>query len=113
MASSGQSQKEETLFIIKELEVNPSATQRDLSTSLNISLGKTNYLLRELIMRGFVKSRNFTDNPGKLKKINYLLTEKGLEEKLRLLKHFLQIKELEYNKLKQEMESSLNGKASV
>lgn len=105
-----QPQKEEILFIFKELETNPSATQRDLSSSLNISLGKTNYLLRELILRGFVKAKNFTDNPGKLKKIRYILTEKAIEEKLRLIKHFLQIKEAEYNKLKQEMEYLLNGK---
>lgn len=108
-----QPQKEETLFIIKELETNPSATQRDLSNSLNISLGKTNYLLRELILKGFVKARNFTDNPGKLKKIRYILTERALEEKFRLLKHFLQIKEAEYNRLKREMEQSLNGKTGV
>ena len=113
MASFGQSQKEETLFIIKELETNPSATQRDLSNRLNISLGKTNYLLRELILRGLVKARDFTDNPGKLKKIRYILTEKAVEEKLRLIKHFLQIKEAEYNSLKQEMENLLNSKTSA
>lgn len=105
-----QPQKEETLFIIKELESNPSATQRDLSSSLNISLGKTNYLLRELILRGLVKAKNFTDNPGKLRKIRYILTEKAIEEKIRLIKHFLQIKEAEYNRLKQEMEDSLSSK---
>ena len=97
-----QSQKEETLFIFKELEAKPNTTQRDLSSRLNISLGKTNYLLRELILKGFIKVKNFTGNSGKLKKVHYLLTEKGLEEKFRLLKHFLQIKEAEYNKLKQE-----------
>ncbi|MCX5698496.1 MAG: MarR family EPS-associated transcriptional regulator [Candidatus Omnitrophica bacterium] len=105
-----QPQKEETLFIFKELEANPNTTQRDLSSRLNISLGKTNYLLRELILRGFIKAKTFTGNPGKLRKIHYLLTEKGLEEKFRLLKHFLRIKEVEYNKLKQEWECSLNGK---
>jgi len=99
-----QPQKEETLFIFKELEANPNTTQRDLSTRLNISLGKTNYLLRELILKGFIKAKNFTDNPGKLKKIQYLLTEKGLVEKLRLIKHFLQIKKAEYNQLKKEMD---------
>ncbi|MDP3042234.1 MAG: hypothetical protein Q8N62_05900 [Candidatus Omnitrophota bacterium] len=55
-------------------------------------------------MRDFIKAKNFTGNPGKLKKINYLLTEKGLEERFRLLQHFLQIKEIEYNKLKQDIE---------
>ena len=107
-----QPQKEETLFIFKELEVKPNITQRDLSSRLNISLGKTNYLLRELILRGFIKAKNFTGNPGKLRKIHYFLTEKGLEEKLRLLKHFLQVKETEYNQLKQEMEYSLNSKST-
>ena len=108
-----QPQTEETLFILKELEANPNTTQRDLSSRLSISLGKTNYLLRELILRGFIKAKNFTGNPGKLKKIHYLLTEKGLEEKFRLLQHFLQIKEAEYNKLKQELEYSLNNKNNV
>jgi EPS-associated MarR family transcriptional regulator len=108
-----QPQKEETLFIFKELEVNPSATQRDLSARLNISLGKTNYLLHELILKGFIKGKNFTGNPGKLRKVHYLLTEKGIEEKFRLLQHFLQRKEEEYNKLKQEMEYSLNGKSKA
>ena len=103
-----QPQKEETLFIFKELEANSNVTQRDLSSRLNISLGKTNYLLHELILRGFIKVKNFTGHPGKLRKIHYLLTEKGLEEKFRLLQHFLQIKEVEYNKLKQEMEYSLS-----
>jgi len=105
-----QPQKEETLFIFKELEANPNTTQRDLSSRLNISLGKTNYLLRELILKGYIKAKNFTGNPGKLRKIHYFLTEKGLEEKFRLLKHFLQRKEEEYNKLKRELEHSLNGK---
>lgn len=105
-----QPQKEETLFIFKELEANPNTTQRDLSSRLNISLGKTNYLLHELILKGFIKAKSFTSNPGKLKKIHYLLTEKGLEEKFRLLQHFLLRKEAEYNKLKQELEHSLNGK---
>ena len=105
-----QPQKEETLFIFKELEANPNTTQRDLSTRLKISLGKTNYLLRELILKGFIKAKSFTRNPWKLRKIHYLLTEKGMEEKFRLLQHFIQKKEAEYNKLKQELEHSLNGK---
>ena len=106
---SEQLQKEETLFIFKELEADPNATQRDISTRLKISLGKTNYLLRELILKGFIKAKNFTGNPGKLKKIHYFLTEKGLAEKFRLIKHFLQIKEAEYNKLKLELDSLVNG----
>ncbi|MDI6758092.1 MAG: MarR family EPS-associated transcriptional regulator [Candidatus Omnitrophota bacterium] len=108
-----QSQKEEIFFIFKELEANPFATQRDISSRLSISLGKTNYLIRELILRGLIKAKNFTDNPGKLKKIRYFLTEKGLEEKFQLLQHFLQRKETEYNNLKQELERLLNNKSET
>ncbi len=108
-----QPKKEETLFIFKELEANPNVTQRDISARLNISLGKTNYLLRELILRGSIKAKSFTIHPGKLKKINYFLTEKGLEERFKLLQHFLQTKEVEYNQLKQEMEHSLSSKSGA
>ena len=97
-----QSQKEDILHIIKEIETDPKVTQRTISGNLGISLGKTNDLLRELILNGFIKAKNFTGNPGKLTRIHYLLTEKGLEEKIRLIKHFLRIKEVEYNRLKQE-----------
>ena len=38
----------------KEIEANPVATQRVVSKKLGISLGKTNYILKELIKRGFV-----------------------------------------------------------
>jgi len=108
-----QPQKEETLFIFKELEANPNSTQRDISSRLSISLGKTNYLLRELIFKGFIKVKNFTGKPGKLGKIHYYLTEKGLEEKFRLLQHFLQIKEIEYNKPKEELGHLLDEKSKV
>ncbi|MCU0666064.1 MAG: MarR family EPS-associated transcriptional regulator [Candidatus Omnitrophica bacterium] len=97
--------KEDNLYIIREIETNPSATQRAISRKLGISLGKTNYLFKELIKKGLIKAKNFTNNPGKLKKINYLLTEKGIEEKLRLLQHFLKRREEEYNLLKKELET--------
>jgi EPS-associated MarR family transcriptional regulator len=97
-----QPKKEETLFIFKELDTNPNTTQRELSSHLNISLGKTNYLLRELILKGFIKAKNFSTNPGKLKKIQYYLTKEGLEHKMQLTQHFLKEKENEYNRLKKE-----------
>lgn len=99
-----QHPKEETLFIIKELEANPNATQRILSKNLNISLGKTNYLLKVLIKKGIIKLKRFSSNSGKLSKIHYYLTKEGLEHKIQLTLHFLKEKETEYNRLKQEWE---------
>jgi len=96
--------KEENLIIIKEIEAQPAVTQRHLSNKIGISLGKTNYLLKELIKKGLVEVRNFTDNPGKLSKIQYHLTKKGLEYKIHITQHFLKEKEAEYNQIKREWE---------
>jgi len=96
------SPKEENLLIIKEIDSQSSVTQRELSLRLGISLGKTNYLLKELIKKGFIKAKNFSTNPGKLKKIQYYLTKEGLEHKMQLTQHFLKEKENEYNRLKEE-----------
>ena len=100
--------QEETLSVIKEIEANPATTQRAVSKKLGISLGKTNYLLKELIKKGIVKGESFSTNPGKLKKVSYLLTSKGLEEKMRLTYHFLKIKEAEYKYLKEEWNAPIN-----
>lgn len=94
--------QEEALSIIKEIETNPVTTQRAVSKKLGISLGKTNYLIKELVKKGVIKGGSFSANPGKLRKVSYLLTPKGIEEKTRLTYYFLKIKEAEYNKLKEE-----------
>ena len=109
--------KEENLFIIKEIEAQPSVTQRELSLKLGFSLGKTNYLLQELVKKGFIKIKSFADNPGKMSKIHYYLTKEGLEHKVSLMEIFLKKKEEEYHSLKLEWEHltakepavSLNG----
>ena len=94
--------QEEALSIIKEIETNPATTQRAVSKKLGISLGKTNYLLKELIQKGIVKGESFSTNPGKMRKLSYLLTPKGVEEKMRLTYHFLKVKEAEYKNLQEE-----------
>jgi len=103
--------REEILHIIKHVENNPDVSQRILSNRLNISLGKTNYLLKELIKKGFIKAHEFSHNSGKFRKVNYLLTKEGLEEKFRLSYYFLKTKEAEYNIMKKEWEQLMdNGK---
>ncbi len=99
-----RTQKEELLHIIKHLESDPAMSQRILSGRLNVSLGKTNYLLKELIKKGFIKAQSFSHNSGKLQKVNYLLTKEGFEERLRLTSYFLKAKEDEYIQMKREWE---------
>lgn len=101
--------REEILHIIKHVETDPAVTQRILSNRLNISLGKTNYLLKELVKKGFIKAQDFSNNSGKLRKVNYLLTKEGLEEKLRLTYYFLKAKESQYKIMKKEWEQLTNN----
>lgn len=97
-------ENEETLSLLSEIDKTPQITQREISLRLQISLGKTNYLINELVKKGILKARNFSSRPGKMVKVRYLLTPKGLEEKMRLVSHFLERKEKEYRYLKDEWE---------
>ena len=89
--------------ILKIFENNPNATQRQIARDLNVSLGKTNYIIRALIDRGWIKLSNFKRSDNKLGYI-YLLTPKGIAEKSMLSQKFLRRKSEEYNRLKKEIE---------
>jgi|SRR3989338_4266867 len=89
--------------ILKELEINPEISQRELAKGLGISLGKTNFCIQALIAKGLVKARNFKNSQNK-KAYVYYLTSKGMEEKTRVTLQFLQYKMAEYQALKTEIE---------
>ena len=91
------------LQLLKLIEQNPQVTQRELSESLGISLGKTNYCLKALKEKGWVKWGNFSNNPNKIQYL-HLLTPVGLAEKAKLTLHFLERKRFEYDQLKIEIE---------
>lgn len=97
-------EKEETLSLLSELHNSSHLTQRDLSVKLNVSLGKINYLIKQLMQKGLIKARNFSNNPGKLKKVKYILTQEGFKEKVRLTYYFLKRKESEYRRIKEDWE---------
>ena len=105
--------KEDTLHIIRELEKNPSLNQRFLSQRLNISLGKTNYMLKELIKKGFIKVVRFSQKPEKTKKVKYILTQRGVSRMVELTSHFLKAKEKEFRRLKEEYEKYCVGGYNV
>lgn len=97
--------KEDILNILRILSLNDSPTQRDLSTHLGFSLGKTNYLIKELAKKGLVKIKNFSKANHKLNRISYILTPKGLKERTELTLHFLNRKQQEYENLRKEWEN--------
>ena len=89
--------------ILKELQQDPDISQRELAKRLDISLGKANFCLKALIEKGLVKAENFKNSTNKVGYL-YLLTPKGIEEKVTLTQRFLQRKIAEYEALEQEIE---------
>lgn len=88
--------------LLKVLQTNPDLSQRQLARGLGISLGKTNYCLRALIEKGWVKVANFRRSANKVA-YAYLLTPRGIEEKTRATVHFLGRKIAEHEALVNEI----------
>jgi EPS-associated MarR family transcriptional regulator len=99
-----QDNKEELkLRVMREVEANPEASQRQIAESLGVSLGGVNYCLKALIDMGFVKLNNFVKSNKKLG-YAYILTPMGLNEKAKITKRFLARKLNEYEMLRDEIE---------
>jgi EPS-associated MarR family transcriptional regulator len=84
-------------------EADQKITQRELAKRIGISLGKTNYWVNEMVNEGLIKFERFKQ-AGNKSTYTYVLTPKGIEEKSRLLIHFLSRKLREYDILRQEIE---------
>ena len=69
--------------ILRKINNNPSATQRELAKDLMLSLGKINYCLKALKSKGLVKIKNFSNNKNKFH-YAYILTPKGIKIKTEL-----------------------------
>lgn len=95
--------EESHLKVLRMLEANPSMSQRDLADALGISLGKTNYCIKALVDKGWLKAQNFKNNKNKMV-YAYLLTPSGISSKAELTMHFLRRKVEEYKVLKAEIE---------
>lgn len=102
--TSTQLQDETHLRVLRLLENNAQMNQRELAENLGVSLGKVNYCLKALLGRGLIKMHNFRNSQNRLAYV-YLLTPSGIAEKTLLTKRFLDIKLVEYEMLKQEIEA--------
>ena len=88
--------------ILKLLENNPAASQREIARELGVSLGRVNYCLQALVEKGLIKVDNFRQNESKRAYL-YFLTPKGIKEKARVTVRFLRVKLHEYDTLKREV----------
>ena len=79
--------QEKHLELLRYIQSNPYSTQRNLAVKLDISLGKINFFIKELIKIGFIKIERFSKSKNK-SEYSYLLTSKGLKVKSKLTYKF-------------------------
>ena len=96
---------EDTRFrVLRLIEENPHASQREIASALGLSFGGVNYCLRALVGKGLLKIENFRKSGNKLGYL-YLLTPEGIAEKTHLTEAFLRRKMAEYEALRKEIEA--------
>ena len=93
-------QETEAFTVLRHVEKH--YTQKSLAQDIGYSVGKVNYILKALVEKGFVKCENFTHSTNK-RKYAYLLTSKGIEEKILLTEKFIARKKKEYEELQEEL----------
>ena len=88
--------------LLREIQKKPSAAQRELAVGLGFSIGKLNYCIKALKVKGLIKIKNFKKSKTKINYI-YVLTPKGISEKTKLTIRFMKRKMKEYDELKKEI----------
>jgi EPS-associated MarR family transcriptional regulator len=89
--------------VLKILEEEPQITQRALAERLGVSLGKANYCLKALVRKGFIKARNFKNNGRKIQYV-YVLTPRGVQERMAVTLEFLRRKSDEFDEIRREID---------
>ena len=88
---------------LRELEKDSTLSQRDLSKRVGLSVGRINYIINALLEKGYIKAQRFKNSKNKMGYM-YILTPKGISERLIQTQMFLQRKTAEYEQLRQEIE---------
>jgi EPS-associated MarR family transcriptional regulator len=89
---------------LRELEKDSTLSQRDLSKKVGLSVGRVNYIIKALLEKGYIRARRFKNSKNKIGYM-YILTPKGISERIVQTQTFLQKKNEEYIKLRQEIET--------
>lgn len=90
--------------VLRFLSDHPQASQREVAQHLGMSVGKVNYCIQALVDKGLIRVNRFKNSRHKAAYL-YLITPKGLEQKLLLTYRFLQRKMKEYDSLAVEIEA--------
>lgn len=89
--------------LLKIIEQHPEYSQRELAEVVGMSLGRTNYVIRALVDKGFLKLERFVRAENKLIKTAYMLTPSGLKHRVALTQGYIERKKAEYEALKAEL----------
>ena len=105
MASTQSVKREEArLKVLRYISEFPEASTRQIAEQIGISNGQSFYVLKSFVDKGLVKVVNFANSKNKSQYL-YLLTAKGVVEKLRLTEKFLELKREEYRLLRKEIDA--------
>ena len=105
MASQREGRKEEVrLRVMRLISCDAEVTSRQVADIVGISNGSAYYILTALVDKGFVKLGRFKKNTRR-GSYAYLLTPKGIREKLLLTHHFIKRKRQEFEDLHSEIKA--------
>lgn len=96
------------LKLLEAVAADSRVTQRGLSTQLGIALGLTNIYLKRLVRKGYIKCVNVQSN-----RITYLLTPRGIAEKLRLTYEFMDYSLHLYGEVRQHLRAVIRACAAA
>jgi DNA-binding Lrp family transcriptional regulator len=94
------------LSLLEAVEENSRVTQRTLAGRVGIALGLTNVYLKRLTRKGFIKCVNQQPN-----RISYLITPKGIAEKMRLTYEFMDYSLQLYSEVRRHLRAVLRERA--
>jgi len=89
--------------LLSLLQRNPELSQRELADRIGISLGKTNYCVKALIDKGWIKIHNFRNSRNKSAYL-YKLTPAGVHAKMQVTRRFLARKLKEHEMIANQIE---------
>ena len=90
------------LALLNKIQNDENITQRSISKELDIALGIANTLVKKFVKKGFLKLKQ-----APMKRYFYYLTPKGLLEKTKLTKQFVESSLQFYNSSRMEYENLL------
>jgi DNA-binding MarR family transcriptional regulator len=100
-------QHQRDLEILAAIGEGQALSQRALAQRLGVALGLTNLLLKRLAKKGYIKIAEFPKKPAARKRFRYLLTPKGIQEKMRLSYDHAAYSLVLYRRARQTLRDSL------